>query len=177
MKSVLLRATAFAFLVGLPGAQAQVTKSAVAGVTNFAQVETTVACAGVIKPESVAGIRKMGFASIIDLQLADEANANIPAETEAAKAAGIAFIHIQFSGSKPDPAVADQFLKTISEPANQPAFIHCASGNRAAAMWAIKRMVVDGWDKDRAMEEAAQLGLTSPVLKTFAVEYAQNHPK
>jgi hypothetical protein len=38
-------------------------------------------------------------------------------------------------------------------------------------------MVIDGWDKDRAMEEAAQLGLTSPVLKTFAAEYAQNHRK
>jgi uncharacterized protein (TIGR01244 family) len=177
MNSVSLPIAAFVFLAGVAGAQAQVTKSTVAGVTNFAQVETTVACAGVIKPESVAGIRKMGFASIIDLQLADEANANIPAETEAAKEAGIAFFHIPFSGGKPDPAVADQFLKTISEPSNQPAFIHCASGNRAAAMWAIKRMVVDGWDRDRAMEEATPLGLTSPVLKTFAVEYAQNHRK
>jgi uncharacterized protein (TIGR01244 family) len=177
MISFLLRIAAATLLSGIVAAHAQVTKSTMAGVTNFAQVETTVACAGIIKPESVAGIRKMGFASIIDLQLADEANANIPAETEAAKAAGIAFIHIPFSSSKPDPAVADQFLKTISETANQPAFIHCASGNRAAAMWAIKRMVIDGWDKDRAMEEAAQLGLSSPVLKTFAVEYAQNHRK
>src|SRR5947209_9695776 len=93
---------AFAFIGAVTAAQAQVTKTTMPGVTNFAQVETTVACAGVIKPESVAGIRKLGFASIIDLQLADEANANIAAETEAAKAAGITFAHIPSIAVKPD---------------------------------------------------------------------------
>jgi protein tyrosine phosphatase (PTP) superfamily phosphohydrolase (DUF442 family) len=44
----------------------------------------------------------------------------------------------------PDPAVVDQFLKTVVDPANQRVFIHCASGNRAGALWMIKRIVVDG---------------------------------
>jgi protein tyrosine phosphatase (PTP) superfamily phosphohydrolase (DUF442 family) len=77
----------------------------------------------------------------------------------------------------PDPAVADRFIKTITEAENVPAFIHCASGNRAAAMWLIKRTLIDKWDTDRASEEAAQLGLTSSVLKTFALDYAQAHKK
>ena len=71
----------------------------------------------------------------------------------AAKTASINFFHIPFNGSMPDPAVADRFLKTISERGNEPAFIHCASGNRAAAMWLIKRVVVDGWTNDRAAED------------------------
>ena len=77
----------------------------------------------------------------------------------------------------PDPAVADRFLKIIAEPGNQPAFIHCASGNRAAAMWLIKRVLIDKWDNDRALEEAAQLGSISPVMKTFALDYIQAHKK
>ncbi len=68
-------------------------------------------------------------------------------------------------------------MKTITEPGTQPAFIHCASGNRAAAMWMIKRVLVDKWDNDRALDEATQLGLTSPVLKTFALDYIQAHKK
>ena len=159
-----------------PG-QSEVKKSTVEGVTNFAQVETTVACAGAITPASIAGIKKMGFASIINLRLPDEKGADIDTEAAAAKAAGIKFVHIPFNGTKPDPAVADRFLQTITEPGTEPAFIHCASGNRAAAMWLIKRVLVDKWDNDRALEEAGQLGLTNPVLKTFALDYIQAHKK
>jgi uncharacterized protein (TIGR01244 family) len=166
-----------AVVVGTAFAQSQVKKSTIPGITNFAQVETTVACAGAVTPAAVAGIKKMGFASIINLRLASEQGADIDAETAAAKAAGITFVHLPLSGSAPDPAVADRFMETITKPGNQPAFIHCASGNRAAAMWMIKRVLVDKWDNDRAMEEASQLGSISPVMKTFALDYIQAHKK
>ncbi len=177
MKRVFLSLVIVTIGVSVVAAQGQVTKSTVEGITNFAKVETTVACAGAVKPGSVAGIRKMGFASIINLRLASEQGADIDAEAAAASAAGINFVHLPFNGAMPDPAVADQFLKIITQPGNQPAFIHCASGNRAAAMWLIKRVLIDKWDNDRALEEAAQLGLTSSALKTFALDYIQNHKK
>ena len=72
----------------------------------------------------------------------------------------------------PDPAVADQFLKAIADPEAQPVFVHCGSGNRAAAMWMIKRMVIDNWDADKAGKEAEALGLTNAQLKQFAIDYA-----
>ena len=168
---------AAAFVVSVALAQAQVTKSTIPGITNFAQVETTVACAGAVTPSAVDRIKKMGFASIINLRLASEQGADIDAEAAAAKAAGITFVHLPLSGTAPDPAVADRFLKTITEPGTQPAFIHCASGNRAAAMWLIKRVLVDKWDNDRALEEASELGSMSPVMKTFALDYIQAHKK
>jgi uncharacterized protein (TIGR01244 family) len=177
MKRVLLMLASLALGVSVAAAQSQVKKSTVPGVTNFSQVETTVACAGAITPSSVAGIKKMGFASVINLRLANEAGADIDAEASAAKAAGINFVHLPFNGNMPDPAVADQFIKTVTEPGNQPAFIHCASGNRAAALWMIKRALIDKWDNDRAAEEASQLGLTSSALKTFALDYIQSHKK
>ena len=177
MKRILLMAASVTLGISVAAAQSEVKKSTVPGVSNFAQVETTVACAGAVTPAAVAGIKKMGFASIINLRLATEPGADIDAEAAAAKAAGINFVHLPFNGTAPDPAVADRFMKVITEPGTQPAFIHCASGNRAAAMWMIKRALVDKWDNDRASEEAAQLGLTSPVLKTFALDYIQAHKK
>ena len=161
--------------IGFAAAQSQVKKETVDGITNFAKVESTVACAGAITPQSVAEIKKMGYASIFNLREATEQGADIDAEAAAAKAAGINFVHVPFNGGRPDPAAVDQFLKAIRMPANNPAFIHCAGGNRAAAMWFIKRGVVDKWDIDRAMAEATQLGFTSQPLKNFAIEYIKTH--
>ena len=95
---------------------AQVVRQEVAGVRNFAKIESTVACAGAITPAAIQEIKKMGFASIINLRLATEQGADIEGHTAVAKAAGIPYYHIPFSGANPDPAVVDTFLKTITAP-------------------------------------------------------------
>jgi protein tyrosine phosphatase (PTP) superfamily phosphohydrolase (DUF442 family) len=105
-------------------AGAQVVRQEVAGIRNFAKIESTVACAGAITPAAIQDIKTMGFASIINLRLASEQGADIDVHTAAAKAAGIPYYHIPFSGSAPDPAAVDAFLKTIAAPGVQPAFIH-----------------------------------------------------
>ena len=113
-------------VVGLmaTAASAQVVRQEVPGVRNFAKIETTVACAGAITPAAIQEVKKMGYASIINLRLASEQGADIEANIAAAKVAGIPYHHIPFSGSAPDPAVVDTFLKTITAPGVQPAFIH-----------------------------------------------------
>jgi uncharacterized protein (TIGR01244 family) len=105
-------------------AGAQVVKQEIPGIRNFAKVESTVACAGAITPSVIPEIKKMGYASVINLRLASEEGADIEANIAAAKAAGISYHHIPFSGTAPDPAVVDTFLKTITAPGAQPAFIH-----------------------------------------------------
>ncbi len=156
-------------------AQGGVVKENVPGITNFSKVETTVACAGATKPGALADIKKMGYNSVINLRLESEAGAQLEDEAAAAKAAGITYIHIPFNAQSPDPMVVDAFLKAVTDKANQPAFIHCASANRAAALWMVKRIAVDKWDVARASEEATALGLTSSALKTFAIEQGQKH--
>jgi uncharacterized protein (TIGR01244 family) len=151
----------------------QVTKEALAGVTNFARAGTTIACAGATTPAAVAGLKQMGYASIINLRQAGEPGADIEAEAASAKAAEITFIHLPFNSASPDPAVVASFLKAVADPKNQPVFLHCASGNRVAAFWMIKRMLIDKWDAERAGTEAAALGLTNPALKKFALDYVQ----
>jgi uncharacterized protein (TIGR01244 family) len=158
-------------------AVAQVTKPEVPGIRNLARLETTVACAGAITPEAAPDIKKMGFVSIINLREASEPGANVEAEGAAAKAAGLKYFHVPFNGQMPDPAAADKFIAAITTPGSEPAFIHCAGGNRAATMWMVKRLVVDKWDSDKASAEATALGMTSPALKQFAINYAQAHKR
>lgn len=170
--------TAAVLAVGVASLQAQqVTKPTVAGVTNFNRLETTIACAGATTPEAMPELKKMGYKSVVNLRPATEPGANVPENEAAAKAAGLTYIHIPFNAASPDPAAADKFLTEIVKPANNPAFVHCASANRASAMWMIKRIAVDHWDVDKAGTEAASLGLTNAALKEWALTYAQSHKK
>ena len=157
-------------------AQTPVTRENVAGITNFARLQTTVACAGAVKADAVPEIKKMGFASVINLREATEPGAEVEAEAAAAKAAGINYVHLPFNTASPAPDLVDRFLAEVSKPANQPAFIHCAGGGRAATLWFIKRVQVDKWDQARAAEEATALGMTER-LKPFAVNYIETHKR
>lgn len=177
MRNLFGLAIALAVTVTASVAGAQVTKESVSGINNFSRLETTIACAGATTPAAVAEVKRRGYASIINLRQASEAGADVEAEEAAAKAAGITYIHLPVNGASPDPVIVDRFLVAVTTPANQPAFVHCASANRASALWMIKRMTVDGWDADRAGTEAAALGLTSAALKTFAIDYAATHKK
>ena len=85
-------------------AAAQVTKETVPGITNFSHVETTIACAGATTPAGVAEVKRLGYASIINLRQASEAGADVEAEAAAAKAANITYIHLPFNTAAPDPA-------------------------------------------------------------------------
>ena len=71
----------------------------------------------------------------------------------------------------------DTFLATIANKANQPVYIHCGSASRVGAMWMVKRVLQDGWAIDKATEEAKLIGLRSPTLEQFAVEYINTHKK
>ena len=172
MKHTLLAVIAVVGFVSSPAAQT-VTKETREGIKNFSRLETTVACAGAITSDAMPEIKEMGFASVINLREAQEPGADVDKHRAAAEAAGLRYYHVPFNGTKPDPKTADQFVKIISSQEAAPAFIHCASANRASAMWLIKRIVVDRWDVDRATAEAEALGLTNAALKQWALEYAR----
>ncbi|MGA9885334.1 MAG: sulfur transferase domain-containing protein [Candidatus Acidiferrales bacterium] len=155
----------------------EVTAPSVDGVTHFRRLSTTIACGGATTPAAVAAIRKMGFVSDINLRRSSEPGANVEGEAAAAKAVGLRYYNIPFEDAHPSDAAVDKFLKVITAPGNQPAYIHCSRGNRASTMWFIKRMVVDHWSEERAFKEATELGMTSPALKKFAIEYARTHPR
>jgi uncharacterized protein (TIGR01244 family) len=176
-KQWLFVAVSMCLLSVTSAAHAQVTKETVPGITNFARVETTVACAGATTPAAIADVKRLGFKSVVNLRQANEAGADIDGEAAAAKAAGINFVHLPFNAQSPDPMLVERFLKAVTDAGNQPAFIHCASGNRAAALWLIKRVEVDKWDVERATTEATALGLTSSALKTFALDQIQARAK
>lgn len=150
---------------GLP----QMTRQDIPGVRNMTQVDPTIACAGATDASAIPEIAKRGYKAIINLRLASESGAEIDAARAAAAGAGVRFIHMPFEVSNPDESIVDRFIAAVSDAANQPVFIHCASANRAAALLMIKRATADGWDNGRAEAEARAIGLSNPSLRDWAL--------
>jgi uncharacterized protein (TIGR01244 family) len=146
-----------------------------AGAKNYTRINATFACAGATAATAFPVLAREGFRAIINLRTEGEEGADIDGARKAAESAGLRFIHIPFSGASPEASVLDRFLEQVADPANQPAYIHCASANRAAAAWLVKRVMLDGWPVARAIDEAGQLGLKSDKLKAFAVGYLAAH--
>jgi uncharacterized protein (TIGR01244 family) len=141
------------------------------GAANYSRVDATVACGGATPADSLPHLREMGFKAVINLRQAEEAGADVETARRTAEQAGLRYVHIPMNGSNPQPETADAFLAAVQDPANSPVYIHCGTANRVGAMWLIKRVVVDGWDVDRATQEARQIGLRSPQLEQFALDY------
>jgi uncharacterized protein (TIGR01244 family) len=153
----------------------QMPASSIPGITNYTRVDATVGCGGATGVEAFPILKQEGFAAVINLRLADEPGANIDESRAAAERAGLKYIHLPFDGHAPSPAVADAFLAAVKDPSNAPVYIHCAAANRVGAVWLIKRVLVDGWDIERATTEAKRIGLRSPQLEQFALDYIAAH--
>lgn len=153
------------------------TKTSLPGATNVTRVDAVLMCGGATTNEAYPALKKDGFASVINLRQPDEPGVDVPGARAAAEAAGLRYIHIPVHRSQPEAASVDAFLGAVTDKKNQPMYIHCGSANRVAAMWLIKRLVVDGWDVSRATEEAKAIGLSSAPLQQFALDYAARHRK
>jgi hypothetical protein len=92
-----------------------VTKETLPGVTNFAKLDTTIACAGATTPQAVAGLKQMGYASNHQPARSQRGGRRYRRRDDRAKAAGITFIHLPFNGAMPDPAVADKFVTAVTD--------------------------------------------------------------
>lgn len=151
---------------------------AVAGVRNFTRVDATIAIGGALSPEAVAAIKQAGFKSIVNLRLESEPGANVAEERKAAEAAGLRYIYLPFANAMPDASKLTEFLKVVAVPGNQPMLLHCASGARASMFWAAKRVMLDGWTVDRAMDELPNLARNVGwPLRAFFIDYFKSHGK
>lgn len=167
----LIVVTAVLFLVLPTAAQQEVPP-----IRNFVRVNDQFCTGGQPRLEHLQQLKDEGVKAIINLRPPAEHRA---AEEEArAKELGLKYFNIPFVFGEPKDEQATEFLKITDDPANRPAFIHCASAIRVGAFWMIRRVLRDGWKLDAAEEEAKKIGLKeSPHLVEFARRYIEKHQK
>lgn len=154
-----------AALLFVEGAHMSALQPAPAGIVNFSRVDATVACGGATEPSAIAALAAEGFKTVVNLRQLSEPG--VADEEEVVSQAGLAYVHLPMDPMAPEAATAERFLEVLADTSNQPVYIHCASANRVGAVWAIKRVVQDGWTRERAIEEGRAIGMKSPVMLDF----------
>lgn len=145
-----------------------------ADVPRILCIDERFATGGQPTSDAFAKLASSGFRSVLNLRTASE-GVDLDRERELVEKAGMRYLSIPVVGSAPKPEQAAEFVKAAQEPENHPMLIHCGSANRVGGFWMIYRVLVQGWPEDKAIEEAARIGLTSPVLKKFALDYIAAH--
>ena len=141
-------------------------------IKNFGRINENFYRGAQPQQRDIGDLAALGIKSVIDLQQEGESQ-----EQAWVEGAGMKFFRVGLSDqSSPAPDKAEQFLKIVSDPANQPVFIHCHGGrHRAGAMTAIYRMTQDGWDADRAYAEMKtyefERGFGHGALKTYVYDF------
>lgn len=123
------------------------------GLTNVGRVAPGIFRGAQPEPEGYATLKAMGVRTVVNLRTRH-------GEREAVEAAGMRYVEVPMSFlKKADPAVVRKALSVMTDPANQPVFIHCSRGvDRAGVVVAVYRMEVDGWSKAEAEAEMEALG-------------------
>ena len=142
-------------------------------ITGYYLVEDGVAVGGQPTAEQVPSLAAFGYRTVLSLRLQSEFD-NAPVAL-AVRKAGMAYMNVPISAKEPTDAAVDEFLRITDDPGIYPVYIHCGSGNRAAALWMIRRVLREGWQLGLAMTEAQKAGLKSEEMRDFVFGYIQRH--
>ena len=123
-------------------------------VSNYTRVSDDVATAGSLGEGAIGELKAAGYAAVVDLRSPDEGTNE---ERRAVEAAGLRYFNIPVTGL-PSGAQVVQFSHVLGDRADLPVLVHCASGNRVGAMWALYR-AKSGVPAATAMEEGRHIGL------------------
>lgn len=124
---------------------------------NFYKVNANLYRGGQPTEAGLAKLKQKGIRTIIDLRSYDQLAKK---EEGWSRSAGVKFISMPMSNwFKPKDMQIDKIIKLIDDPANQPVFVHCQRGaDRTGTVVAVYRISREGWNADRANEEAEKFG-------------------
>ncbi|MGE0884427.1 MAG: heavy metal-binding domain-containing protein [Blastocatellales bacterium] len=151
--------------------------SELTAIPRFLKLNDQVWTAGQPTFEHLSKLKEEGVKTVINLRPHSEHNGN--REAARLKELGINYFNIPVVYREPQPEDADDFLRITDEQLkNGPVFIHCAAAIRVGAFWMIRRVLRDGWEFDKALEEANKIGLRNQQhLIDFAKEYIEKNKK
>lgn len=163
------------FLWATPSAQVKegtTVATSTIDIDNFGRVSDVYYRGAQPSKRDFATLRAFGITTVIDLQ-AD----GVELEPARVEAAGMKFYRIPMTTRVP-PTTEQiaRFLALVSDPANQPVYVHCAGGrHRTGVMTAIHRMTVERWTADQAFKEMKQYRFGAdflhPEFKRFVYAY------
>lgn len=124
-------------------------------ILNYNRARTNLATSGAVGPGGVAALKAAKFKTIIDLRTEAEGTAD---ESAQVKKAGMTYHNISINGKQGIQKAHVTAFAKIYEAAAGPTLLHCASGNRAGALWTAYRMT-KGIPGSIAIDEGRTAGM------------------
>ena len=123
-----------------------------AGVPNFHKVSNDLYRGGQPTAEGFRQLKNFGVKTIINLR-------SLHSDRDEIANTGLAYERINMKPWHPEDEEVVRFLRIATDTNCVPVFVHCQYGaDRTGTMCAIYRIVVQGWDKDKAIEEMTEGG-------------------
>ena len=147
-------------------------------IGNFGKINNNYYRGAQPKGSDYRDLAALGVKTIIDLQKDGPSN-----EAGLVSGVGMKFFRIGMTTSAaPTDAQIAQFFEIVTNPANQPVYVHCAGGrHRTGTMTALYRMTFDGWNAGQAYTEMKQFRFEGfpdhPVLRNYVYAYHPAPPK
>jgi uncharacterized protein (TIGR01244 family) len=147
-------------LVGAPlfagGAPASVDEAL---IPAYRILQDNVATAGQPSTEGLSRLKAMGFKTIVNLRTAAE---GALVEKRIVEGQGLRYVWIPIGRTVPREA-AERLDAVVNDVGSGAILVHCASGNRAGALWAALQ-VIRGRPLGEAERAGVRAGMHSPLM-------------
>ena len=123
-------------------------------IKNYNRATKQIATSGFISDGGLQVLLKFGFKTVIDLRTEEEGAIR---EKHAVERAGMQYINIPTTGAGINQQQLEAFTQAI-DASEKPILVHCASGNRAGAMWA-SYQISQGVELEKAIKAGRKAGM------------------
>lgn len=150
-------------VVGMPAFAAPAAEPVVA-VAQARQLTPGLLVSGQPTPEALEQAKARGFRTVINLRAPGEAGAW--EEGPKALSLGLRYLALPIPNAEAlTEENARRLAAVLNDPESAPVLLHCATGNRAGALLALKAGLVDGLPASAAIALGRDAGMTKPALE------------
>ena len=130
-------------------------------IPNYRVLMPGLATAGQPTPEALRSLKEKGFKTVINLRA--EVEPGVREEEAAVKEQGLNYLWVPITAATLTQEKVDEVRRALEAPGSGPILLHCASANRAGAVWTVIE-AQRGKSYEEALAAGKAIGLTSPPM-------------
>ena len=146
---------------------------AVRGIANACEPLPGIVTGGQPSASHLAALGEQGPAIVLDIR--DPMEPRPLDEPAVAEANGLEYVNVPVVAGRTDDATMERILGVLRTRGERPVLFHCGSGNRVGGALIAHLMLDHGLDQEAAVEQAMRVGLRSPEMMQWGLDYAGRH--
>jgi protein tyrosine phosphatase (PTP) superfamily phosphohydrolase (DUF442 family) len=147
--------------------------AAIEDIYNFRQLSPRLATGGQPLVDELHAIGLSGFATVINLGLADAPYA-VADEQSILESYAIEYLHIPVSFETPQAECFELFRECMRQLSQRKLFVHCAANKRVSVFIALYRVIEEGWSLDEALQDVHAVWQPDAAWQAFIQRILQS---